>query len=379
MTRTGWAVVASAVLLAVLGWWWEYVELGILAVGAAGAVVLALTFSTSGSGMAATQHLSARRVAVDHPASAVIRLENRSRARTASRLAVEPVGDTELSVRTPALESGQVHELGIELPTERRGILTVGPLELKRGDPLGLVDRTTRVGHGTPFVVYPRVHQVTGMGAGRVRDLDGPASDTSPHGNISFHALREYVPGDDLRHIHWRSSARTGQLMVRQYVDTRRPAQLVLMDTRRSSLDPGSFEHALEIVASLVVSGAEGGYPVLVATPDQVGSSAIFSGRDTCLDRLAAIEQTDAPGLGGLSAAINEGVRRATSLIMVTGVAASTDLVGILGAERRFDPRVGVRVGGEDVDPVSIPGARVLDVASGRDFATLWNSLVAQL
>jgi len=45
--------------------------------------------------------------------------------------------------------------------------------------------------------------------AGRARDLDGPTFDSSPQGSAAFHTLRDYVPGDERRHIHWRSTART--------------------------------------------------------------------------------------------------------------------------------------------------------------------------
>ena len=54
--------------------------------------------------------------------------------------------------------------------------------------------------------------------------------------DLAFHALREYVPGDDLRHVHWRSSARAGELLVRQYHDTRRNHATVVVDA-----DPAAY------------------------------------------------------------------------------------------------------------------------------------------
>ncbi len=166
--------------------------------------------------------------------------------------------------------------------------------------------------------------------------------------------------------------------MVRQYVDTRRPAQLVLLDTSPPSLDPEQFEVALEIVASLVVAGAEGGYPVLVAVPDG-SKNAMFSGRDECLDRLAGMEQSPTATGHGFRSSIGQGIRLATSLIMVAGVPATAEMVTLLGSERRFDPRIGIRVGGEPADPASIAGAIALDVATGGEFASSWNSMVARL
>ncbi len=71
--------------------------------------------------------------------------------------------------------------------------------------------------------------------------------------DLAFHALREYVRGDDLRHVHWRSSARAGQLLVRQYHQTRRNHATVIVDDARDSYKTeDDFELAVSIAASLV-------------------------------------------------------------------------------------------------------------------------------
>ena len=79
----------------------------------------------------------------------------------------------------------------------------------------------------------------------------GVPSDQVSMSDLAFHALREYVPGDDLRHVHWRSSARAGQLLVRQYHDTRRTHATLLVDTRRDAYAESDFELALSVAASL--------------------------------------------------------------------------------------------------------------------------------
>ena len=72
--------------------------------------------------------------------------------------------------------------------------------------------------------------------------------------DLAFHALREYVPGDDLRHVHWRSSAKAGELLVRQYHETRRGHVTVLLDDRRSSYPRlGDFELAVSVAASIAL------------------------------------------------------------------------------------------------------------------------------
>ena len=95
--------------------------------------------------------------------------------------------------------------------TSRAGVLQVGPATAVRSDPLGLLHRPVRWGEARELFVRPVMVVVPTLGAGRVRDLEGTPSDRVSMSDLAFHALREYVPGDDLRHVHWRSSARAGR------------------------------------------------------------------------------------------------------------------------------------------------------------------------
>ena len=85
---------------------------------------------------------------------------------------------------------------------------------------------------GTATVwVHPRIHLLRAVPAGMARSLDGRI-DKVPHGTITFDSLREYVVGDELRRVHWRSSAKVGELMVREQLDTSEPTIVVLLDDR---------------------------------------------------------------------------------------------------------------------------------------------------
>ncbi len=79
--------------------------------------------------------------------------------------------------------------------------------------------------------VHPRIHPLTAVPGGAARSLDGRV-DRVPHGTITFDSLREYVVGDELRRVHWRTSARVGELMVREQLDTSLPRLVVLLDDR---------------------------------------------------------------------------------------------------------------------------------------------------
>jgi hypothetical protein len=87
-----------------------------------------------------------------------------------------------------------------------------------------------------------------------VRDLEGEITKTITDNDISFHALRAYEPGDALRNVHWRTSARTGQLMVRQYEETRRSQLLLVQATSAAHYaSDDEFELAVSVLASIGV------------------------------------------------------------------------------------------------------------------------------
>ena len=89
------------------------------------------------------------------------------------------------------------------------------------------------------LLVAPRVTDLSVFAGGLTNDLDGATSQQLSMSDLAFHALREYVPGDDLRHVHWRSSAKAGELLVRQYHETRRGHVTVLVDPARLVLPAG--------------------------------------------------------------------------------------------------------------------------------------------
>ena len=115
--------------------------------------------------------------------------------------------------------------------------------------------------------VRPRRYPLRMLPSGRHRDLEGPTRERS-EGSASFHQLREYVPGDDLRRIHWRSTARTGELLVKQMVDTTRPELVVVLDNRAAAVGADDFEEAVDIAASVVAAAEAEDYPDALVLTD---------------------------------------------------------------------------------------------------------------
>ncbi len=111
--------------------------------------------------------------------------------------------------------------------------------------------------------------RLDGRPPGFVRDLEGLATRDLSNDDVSFHALREYVPGDDLRHVHWRSTARTGRLMIRQFEETRRSQFVIVVSTRPADYaDDDEFEVGIAVAASLSRSAQVDGKEVTVYSTD---------------------------------------------------------------------------------------------------------------
>ena len=198
-----------------------------------------------------------RRVTVGDPATGRIVVRNLARTPLLPLLVELPVGVTAARFVMPPMRAGAEHEELFVVPTHRRGVIAVGPARTVRGDPLGVLRRTVEFSQVQELFVHPRTSHLESLGAGLLRDLEGTITEDHSMSDLAFHALREYQPGDDRRYIHWRSSAKAGRLLVRQFLDTRRSHVTVLVDTDPRSytggediLDEWTGEHTEPLVAA---------------------------------------------------------------------------------------------------------------------------------
>ncbi|MET4159283.1 DUF58 domain-containing protein [Agromyces sp. PvR057] len=185
-----------------------------------------------------------------------------------------PVGQGLVEAHIPLLRGGAHHEERLVIAAQRRGVIDVGPMTVSRGDPLRVLRREMR----WPEVQRVHVHPVTvplpPSSAGLIRDLEGAPSSALVDADLSFHAVREYVPGDSQRHVHWKSTARTGRLMVRQYEESRHARIAVLLDLDLDGYtDDDEFEVAVSAAASLGVQGVREGRDVLVGVSSELDTA----------------------------------------------------------------------------------------------------------
>ncbi|TMQ90297.1 DUF58 domain-containing protein [Actinomadura soli] len=275
-------------------------------------------------------------------------------------------------MEVPRLRSGGTRSVTYRLPTDRRGEISVGPLRLVRADPLRLARRVREYGAPRILLVRPRTVRLPLLPSGRAHHLEGPTSDRSPAGTATFHALREYVIGDEMRHIHWKSSARTGTLMVRQLVDASLPTTTIVLEARPESWpEPDDFELAVDAAASVAAGAAAANFPVRILT----GGGPLADTRggpddmEVVLDRLTSV--TTQAGPRSAVDAVRR-VRAGGSLVVVTSGAA--ELGRIASVRSRFDRVVVLRV--RPPEPASAPpGVQLIDFGDLDGLAEAWRRL----
>lgn len=165
------------------------------------------------------------------------------------------------------LRRGQTITATYRIICRPRGVYPVGPVQVRSTDPARLAGRSVMVPGEDRLVVYPATEALIGFPVARGKDPTTHAAKPEffNRGGEDFYALREYVEGDDLRFIHWRSSAKRDQLLIRQMETPWQQRALILLDLRRSAYhNAACFEHAVRATASLVVHFANAGYDSMV-------------------------------------------------------------------------------------------------------------------
>jgi uncharacterized protein (DUF58 family) len=210
--------------------------------------------------------------------------------------------------------------------------------------------------------------------------MDGRV-DRVPDGSITFSTLREYVLGDDLRHVHWRTSARVGELMVREHVDTSLPRLVVLLDDRSVGHGPGAggestFEAACEAAASVAVAAVRESIQVEIHLVSGTASAREHLHVGPLLDLLAeAILHT--------SNELEEAVQRlrirrsGDTLLYLTGPPSVEDLGLIAGLRGAYPSIIAGVFGTVESGLTTASGLLVVGASDGADFAAAWDGVRA--
>lgn len=376
LTSTGrWFLAGSVVALAV-GWVGDTPEAALVGCIGLTLVVLAWLWMLLTPDLLVVRTVEPRRVSEGEPANGVLLVRNLSHRRSPPLVAAERIAGATISLPLPSLGRGETHETAYRLPTDHRGVFTVGPFSIGHSDPFRLMQSSRTYASSATVTVHPQVHVVSPLPTGVNRDLEGPTSASSPRGGIAFHSIRPYEWGDPFRDVHWKKSAQTGQLLVTHKVVPDEPNMLLVLDTKATSYSGHAFEDAVRVAASLCIAAARSGHPLQLRTTggDAAVAEAGSDASTKLLDLLASVQVgADDPGLVALSS-MPPG-RAATSLGVVTGHPPPDELSMVSRVRHGFLMATVISLGETSADRGSdLPGVFSVACPDSAAFAVRWNS-----
>jgi uncharacterized protein (DUF58 family) len=265
VTPLGWVLLALVPTAFVAGYALGWVELVVVAWAGAVLALIAVVYLIGRSPFEVSLALPHRRVVVGDPARGAVTLRNPTGRRVLGVTVEIPVGVGLAELAMPSLKPGASFTNEFAIPTLRRGVIPVGPVRTVRADPIGLVRRELIWTQSADLIVHPRTVGIPSTSTGLIRDLEGSPTRDLTSSDVAFHALREYQLGDERRYIHWKSSAKTGTYMVRQFEQTRRSHLVVALSLATSDYaTEEEFELAVSVAGSLGVRAIRDGRTVSV-------------------------------------------------------------------------------------------------------------------
>ncbi|MEW9528008.1 DUF58 domain-containing protein [Microbispora sp. NPDC049125] len=341
--------------------------------------------------LSCARRLDPARAPVGTDSTVTLRLENVTRLPT-GLLLVEDTLQYALGTRPrfvlDRVESRGVREIDYKVRSDLRGRFPIGPLSIRITDPFGLVELARSFTITDTLVVVPQVVPLppvrlsgewSGGGDSRTRSVASAGDDDV--------APRDYRQGDDLRRVHWRSTARHGELMVRREEQQWQSRGALLLDTRRHAHrgegPRSSFEVAVSAAASIGVHLSGDGLGLRLVT-DQGPQHLPDAGQSwSLLDALAVVRQSSARSLEHGVAALRQGGGEGLVIAVlgsidsaeaqalaklrhpgVTGVAVLLDVEGWDG----FPDEAAEQARGV----LTSAGWRVLRLPAGTSLATVW-------
>ena len=317
VTPIGWAVIIFIIAGLVIAVALEWVEA--LACALAGAVALliaALRVAWRPPHLVSIR-VPNERIVAGQTAVGEISVRNERARPVRSGIIELPIGSGTGEFVVPPLGAHATWDEMFLISSRHRGLINIGPARAVRSDALGLLRRVRMWDEPVVLHVHPRTVRVPFDATGFQLDVEGVSTGKLSSSDVSFHALRDYEPGDDRRAVHWQSTARLGKLIVRQYEETHRSHHLIVLDTARSSWDRDAFEDGVSVAASLALAGISASRTVSFAA----GKRWIpATGAVSMLDSLASLTYS---GRSNITALVRRAFASCPSASYVSVIASS--------------------------------------------------------
>ena len=368
-TRQGWSALVVAVASCAIGRAFGLIEMYVLGVGMATAVLLAfLSLRRPLPRLQVRRALQPSTVSVGQPARVDFQMRNTGTRRSPYMRLWEPVGaQGGAPMQVASLPAGEAASAAYRVPTSKRGQMTIGPLHARYHDVLGLCARSTVLAGSDEILIIPEYVVLPFPSRGASGRL-GQHLRMKAYGQTGteFHSMREYVPGDDLRRISWKASARSTNLMVRETAVEGIRRCTIVFDTEAVTYDDESFEVAVSAAASITTSAAAAGVATRLLTPE-----VDLRGPDVAFNSLRWLATVQPTAAGVDVALVSSGP--ADGLGLVIAISADVDtLAARVRAVANTDETI-VPIGVGDT-PVS--GRFAVQAHSLGDLTGLWTQLV---
>ncbi len=281
------------------------------------------------------------------------------------------------------LHQGETARAAYRLPTERRGVFELGPLSVHLRDPFGLANNVVDIAPATKLTVYPKVVPIDALPRTLGHDPHAGADHPTAlgRGGEDFYALREYQIGDDLRRVHWKSVARTGELMIRQDEMPWQGRATVVLDLRLAMHDEASLERAVSAAASIVSACWKSRSRVRLAATDGTdsGFAADHAHVDAILEYLATADVERDGGLVPLIERLRRDGNGGALAVITTAAATDSDLGSVGRLRGRFGAvsLVVVEGTGRGKPQPSEGRNSIIRVRTDDDFGPAWNQAMA--
>lgn len=313
MTRNLKLFVGAVIIFYLIGAVNDSLAMYVLAAGAL-AVVLACFFLTRLviRGVVPQVQLGALRTHAGWTMPALAWVSNSGAiTRTGMSLRLEVTNETvpqagqSLQVELPALPPRSRTEIELALHCPARGRHRIGGVEMVATDPLGMYHRVRRFDSGLMFLSLPRTYEVSGVAGWELLSAEGRrAARALRRAGGDFEGIRRHVPGDDWRHVHWKVTAHTGELVVRSYRQRREAEVTVWLDLWERNHPPagpeGPTEVAVSVAATLLTIFARGDYLVALSGQGLSPDLSLPSRGEAYCDR-ALVALAQARPVSGLS------------------------------------------------------------------------------
>lgn len=389
VTPRGWSVAGVAVVFGLAGRLLGISELyGLSAAAAALLIAAVLYVRVTRFSLEAVRELRPPRVHAGSSSRVELSVRNTANRRSPVLSARDPFDGGRRWARflMAPLAPGEVARAAYRLPTDERGVFDLGPLEVQLSDPFGLSTTSFLAAPATKLTVYPRIDDVSPLPLAQGNDPYAGADQATSiaWSGEDFYALREYQTGDDLRRVHWASTAKHDELMIRQDEMPWQGRATIVLDIRRDVHTAESLEVAVSAAASIAMACWRRNSLVRLLSSDSFDSGFAegHAHREAVLEHLAGVRLDRRTHLTPVLAALRKEGNGGALAVITTAGAPSGDLDAIARLKSRYGSITLVLLERSLLDPTAFarrhaptpapPVGRLVRVGADLPFAVAW-------